>query len=196
MGLYCLNKMEILYKNPHDIGMMELKRDSVFRKIAPDRYDELIAFAWRRGETAAIKYMEKLATSIPSVMAAKLNIKVIGSKWEKGGGNILFYSEYADKTATITLYENSIAGAMESAVSRGYTQVTSLAAAKEIFLAHELYHYIECRDIDLGSRERKVVMLKLGPFKLTSGIRALCEIGAHAFAKFLLEKNNYYRDSA
>jgi len=186
--------MEILYKSPRDISMMELKRDSVFKKIAPDRYDELIAFAWERGETNAIKYMDKLSTSIPSEMINKLHINVILKKWEKGASNIQFYSEYADKPTTITLYENSIAEALGNAISHGNNQVTSVVAAKEIFLAHELYHHIECRDIGLASKERKVFMLKWGPFKLTSGIRALCEIGAHAFSKFLLEKNNYYRN--
>lgn len=187
-------QMEILYKKPREISMMELKRDSVFRKIASDRYDELIAFAWERGEISAIKYIEKLSTTIPSEMIAKLNITIMCKNWEKGKSKIQFYSEYADKPTTITLYENSIGEAIESAMSHGYNQITSLMAAKEVFLSHELYHYIECRDIGLASKEHKVVMLKAGPFQLTSGIRALCEIGAHAFSKFLLKKNNYYRD--
>ena len=186
--------MEMLYNSPRDISMMELKRDSVFRKISPDRYDELIAFAWERGETTAIKYMNKLLTSMPSEMIGKLHIHVLIKQWEKGGSNIRFYSEYADKSATITLYENSIAEAVNRAISHGKNQIISLTAAKEIFLAHELYHHIECRDIGLASKEHQVYMIKWGPFKLTSGIRSLCEIGAHAFSKFLLEKNEYYRN--
>ena len=61
--------METLYQSPHDIGMAELKRDVVFRKIPPEQYDELISFAWGKGEKAARDYTEKLGTSIPSEMA-------------------------------------------------------------------------------------------------------------------------------
>lgn len=184
--------MEIIFKSPYDIGMMELKRDSVFRKIKPDSYNDLIDFSWERGKSTAMKYMDKLSTSVPSEMITKLNITVAIKMWEIGKSAILFYSEYADKPPTITLYENSIAHGLENAIAHGYKQILSLDAAKEIFLAHELYHHIECRDIGLASKEHKVIMAKLGPFKLTSGIRALCEIGAHSFARFLLETNQHY----
>lgn len=186
--------METLYQSPHDIGMAELKRDVVFRKIPPEQYDELISFAWGKGEKAARDYTEKLGTSIPSEMAKKLGIHVAWKNWTPGKSNVRVYSEYEDNSETITLYENIIRSGIKKAVEHGYDRIKTFSAAKELFIAHEIYHQLECRHLGLASKERKVVTLKIGPLQRTSGLRSLCEIGAHAFSKTLMEDNHDYEE--
>ena len=54
---------------------------------------------------------------------------------------------------------------------------------------NEYYHFLECNEIGLTSRDYSVPMLRLGRLKIGStGIRALSEIGAHAFARTYYEQ--------
>lgn len=186
--------MEILFRSKMEIGMFELKRDVVFNKIPSEMYDELINFGWQTGEDAAYEYSQKTGTSVPSKMTDKLNINVKNEDWQKGKSNVKVYSEYEDKPNLITLHPNVISEAIEKAKSNGFNQIQNYDAAKEIFLGHEIFHYLECKKIGLTSKKRIVTTLKLGPIKITSGIRALCEIAAHSFTKTLYYMNNGYSD--
>ena len=56
--------------------------------------------------------------------------------------------------------------------------------AVNLILSHEYYHYLEMNEIGLASRDYLVPMVQIGPLKLgKTGIRALSEVGAHAFAR-------------
>ena len=56
--------------------------------------------------------------------------------------------------------------------------------AVNLIISHEYYHFLEMNEIGLTSRDYLVPMLTIGPLKLgKTGIRALSEIGAHAFVR-------------
>ena len=53
-----------------------------------------------------------------------------------------------------------------------------------IILCHEYFHYLEQNKIGMVSRRYQVPILKIGAWELgKTGIPALSEIGANAFAK-------------
>lgn len=184
--------MEILFHSEEEIGMFELKRDAIFSRIPPERYEELISFGWHTGEAAAQEFIKKTGTSIPSEMASRLNLQVKSENWDSGQSNVRVYSEYEDKIGRITLHPNVISAGMKAAESHGFDQVKTYAAARELFLAHEIFHYLECRELGLTFQKKKIVTFRLGPVKITSGMRALSEIAAHAFTKTLYELNHGY----
>ncbi len=58
-----------------------------------------------------------------------------------------------------------------------------LRSAENLILSHEFYHFLEWTKLGLTSRLYQVPMIQLGKLKFGhTGIRALSEIGAHAFA--------------
>ena len=68
--------------------------------------------------------------------------------------------------------------------------------ARNLILSHEYFHFLECNGLGLTSRLYQVPILIIGPLKIgRTGIRALSEIGAHAFAHTyhnLLNKQKEY----
>lgn len=184
--------MVSLFKDRNEMGMSELKRDAVFSRIPPDLYGELIDFGWHIGESTAKVYVQKLGTTVPSQMAKKFNLSVKSEDWEPGRSNVKIYSEYDDKLLQILLHPNIIKVGIEKAKASGVDQVQNYAVARELFLAHEIFHHLECREIGLTSKKRQIVTFQIGPFSLKSGLRSLCEIAAHAFTRTLYDMNEGY----
>ena len=53
-----------------------------------------------------------------------------------------------------------------------------------LILSHEYFHFLEVTELGLTSRDYTVPMVQIGPVRLgKTGLRALSEIGAHAFAR-------------
>ena len=92
-------------------------------------------------------------------------------------GKQRYFSDYISGQNVINLYTLSVekwAAQNELSYDR----------AVNLILSHEYYHFLEMNEIGLASREYLVPMLTLGPWKLgKTGIRALSEVGAHAFAR-------------
>ena len=96
-------------------------------------------------------------------------------------GNQRYFSDYISGQSRIHLYLGAI---RLWAQENGMT----LETAQNVILSHEYFHFLEWTKLGLTSREYQVPMLKLGPLKLgKTGVRALSEIGAHAFARTYYE---------
>lgn len=169
--------------------MSELKRDVVFGRIPSERYQELIDFGWETGESAARSLAARLKTTLPSEMAQKLNLSILSEDWEEGRSSVKVYSEYEDRFGRITLHPNIIREGLERLNKKGFCFVENYEAARELFLAHEIFHFMECRELGLTSRKKEIVTLKIGRLKICSGVRALGEIAAHAFTRVLIGVN-------
>ncbi len=59
---------------------------------------------------------------------------------------------------------------------------------KQLFLAHEMFHYLECFDKEVGVtfKQRKLLLKKIWKINYYVGIRMLSEIGAHSFSRHLV----------
>ena len=92
-------------------------------------------------------------------------------------GKQRYFSDYISGQNLINLYSGSI---QKWAEQNGL----EYADAVNLILSHEYYHYLEMNEIGQASRDYLVPMLNIGPLKLgKTGIRALSEVGAHAFAR-------------
>jgi hypothetical protein len=92
-------------------------------------------------------------------------------------GNMRYFSDYLSGRRQIRLYSRSIALWAEQ------NQLDE-PSARNLILSHEYYHFLECTSLGLTSRLYQVPMFVIGPLKIgRTGIRALSEIGAHAFAR-------------
>jgi len=98
-----------------------------------------------------------------------------GSRSPSAGAAI---AEYASRPPAIRLFAESVraVGAADPSLS-----------VSGIYLAHELYHHLEATGLEPASAQARVTLARLGRWRWESGIPALSEIAAHAFAQALLD---------
>jgi len=169
------------------IGEM-MSRETLRKYIPQDRCQEFGDFAWEKGQSAARALLAANPGRTSAEIARKMGLSVKDEE-----GLRFFYSEYNTKSRLIVLFKNVIMTRFieperETLLSTDYERVRLL------FLAHEMFHHLECSDPAIGKThtQRKVTVFAYGPVRLTSGLRCLSEIAAHSFALHLAGKGIVY----
>lgn len=178
--------MEKFFSNRYELGLYELQHDLLFSKIPEDHYTQLINLAWKIGRDAAWKYSVQYSTHSPEQLIQKLSLTLTEKEQGFVDPQYRVCSEYYSNPCQIILYTDTIGAELGRLWAQGFNKYQDYAAIRPLFIAHEIFHHIECHDIGLTSKKEKLTVFKWGPFRLTSGIRALSEIGAHGFTKELL----------
>ncbi len=178
--------MDYFFQPRAELGLHELQNDLLFARIPPERYPQLIEGAWQTGRETAWRYIRQYGTCDPEELAVRLGLTLAEQEQGWVAPEYRICSEYYSNPRRIILYRDTIRGELEKLKAKGIGRYEDYAAIRPLFIAHELFHHIECHDIGLTSRRDKLTVFRWGPFRLTSGIKALSEIGAHGFTKTLL----------
>lgn len=161
-----------------DLADKELSYDHCYGKIPEEDRAVIVEKAWQKGcDAANMVYQREAGSWDFYTIARNSGLSLIEKEIDYVVGNQRYFSDYISGQKRINLYAQSI---------RKWAEQNSLAyeQAVNLILSHEYYHYLEMNEIGLTSRDYQVPMLILGPVKLgKTGIRALSEIGAHAFAR-------------
>jgi len=167
------------------MGYVELMRDTIFEKIPKERRLELINYAIETGQNTARNIAKEYGTKNVISIAKKLGVEVVYSPNENVIGGIKKRADYLMKPPTIIVYKESISEILHLTKHQPFRTLKKeeIVAAH---IAHELFHHIERTRIGQVSQRFKVDIVKLGPFRIRSGIRSLSEIAAHSFAKAML----------
>lgn len=166
-----------------ELAHEELARDSCYAKIPPEDREGIIAMAWKKGEDAARMIWQRYHGETDFFEIAKqagLDCQRVDKDYVMG--NQRYFSDYLSGENSIRLFTKSI---------RLWAEQNSLTQqqAENLILSHEFFHFLECTELGITSRQYQVPMLVAGPIKLgKTGIRALSEIGAHAFARQYYEQ--------
>lgn len=180
--------MNTVFVPKEELAAYEMRRDIEYRHIPEESKQIFVDYAWEKGRETAVRIAKKYPGKIPSEIAAALNLKVT----EARVGNKV-YSEYYSNRKQIVLNPDSIQkGFYEE--NEGHLKTHDYEVLKQLFIAHELFHHLECYDPEVGItfREKKVCVFKIGPIQLKSGLRCLSEIAAHSFTKQLLNIDDLY----
>lgn len=175
-----------MFPFPDKVGARdEIGRDILCRKIPADHVAAISDRAWETGVQAAESVIAEYGAQagIREIIRRE-GLAVERVARDNVAGNVRCFSEYYSGQNRMYLYTESI---------RMWAASNQMpdAEAEELILAHEFFHYLECRKIGLTSRQYKVPTLKIGRFVLMdSGIRALSEIGAHGFARTFHERRS------
>lgn len=166
-----------------ELAEQELSYDPCYEKIPPEDRPKIVEAAWSKGEAAARRIFEKFGGERDfRKIAENSGLKVCPKDTDYVVGRQRYFSDYLSGTNEINLYLKSVALWAEQ-------NRMSPEDAQNVILSHEYYHFLECNEIGLTSRDYSVPMLRLGTLKIGStGIRALSEIGAHAFARTYYEQ--------
>ncbi len=161
-----------------ELADKELTYDPCYGKIPPQDRAVIIEKAWQKGCDAAKMVFQREGGCDDFIeIARRTGLRVIEVPKDYIVGKQRYFSDYISGQKTINLYSGSI---------QKWADQNDLdyATAVNLILSHEYYHYLEVNEIGLASRDYLVPMLVIGPLKLgKTGIRALSEVGAHAFAR-------------
>jgi len=171
---------------PEVLGQLILASDPQIARIPEVERGPLVARALADGDSLAGETVARWGRD-PDVVARHLGIQVIASREPSGFGSTVVYAEYGGKPPRILLYETSIAKIEARVRSERIGELLGCTDCRPIFVAHELYHHLDlARCDDSIARRERVAVLRLGRFSWTSGIAALAEIAAGAFAQRLV----------
>lgn len=159
----------------------ELRADILYHRIPEADRERICDLAWSRGAAAAEAILKKYPGKRMAEIAEEEGLSV--ALVEKDAVNQVFrtFGEYDTASGQMTLYLASI---VKWARANGLSEET----ARELVMAHEFYHFLECTRLGMTSELSKIPLWRLGKWVLrSSGIRALSEIGAHGFARTCFE---------
>ena len=176
-----------------ELADKELTYDPCYGKIPEEDRAAIVEKAWQKGCDAARMVFERENGSWDfHTIARNSGLKLMESPKDYIVGKQRYFSDYISGQKLINLYSGSI---------QKWAQQNDLeyGVAVNLILSHEYYHYLEMNEIGLASRDYLVPMLIIGSFKIgKTGIRALSEVGAHAFVRkyYELVKEREQQDEA
>ena len=176
-----------------ELADRELTYDPCYRKIPEGDRGPIVEKAWNKGAEAARMVFSREGGSFDfHAIARKSGLKLVEVPKDYIVGTQRYFSDYISGQKLINLYTGSI---------EKWARQNELTyeVAVNLILSHEYYHYLEMNEIGLASRDYMVPMVAIGPIKLgRTGIRALSEVGAHAFVRryYELVKEREQEDEA
>ena len=127
----------------------------------------------------------RFAGLTPEQIAGALGVPVETTEADPMVGSIWRFAEYRPRPPRIVLYSRGLRPLEGSARA---APLLGRATPRDVFIAHELYHHIEAIRPDLPiARRYQPSLLKIGNWHWRTGIAALAEIAAGAFAQSLLD---------
>ena len=161
-----------------ELADKELTYDPCYGKIPEADRAVIVEKAWQKGTKAAQMVFARENGSFDFHSIARVSgLKLVEIPKDYIVGKQRYFSDYISGQNLINLYSGSIQKWAEQ-------NELEYDVAVNLILSHEYYHYLEMNEIGLASRDYLVPMVQIGPLKLgKTGIRALSEVGAHAFAR-------------
>ena len=103
-------------------------------------------------------------------------------------GPIWRFAEYRPRPPRIVLYSRGLEPLERTLIGTRASQWLGQATLRNVFVAHELYHHIEATRSEVPiARRYQPTLFKIGRWHWRTGIAALAEIAAGAFAQSLLD---------
>jgi hypothetical protein len=165
-----------------ELAYKELSRDPCYGKIPPEDREAVVDRAWKKGEAAAAMIREEWRGEGNFFVIASqcgLRCRRIPKDYVLGGRR--YFCEYISGQNLINMYTLSISlWAEENNLPQ--------EDAENLILGHEFFHFLEWTRLGLSSRDYQVPIIRIGKLRIgKTGIRALSEIGAHAFSRACFE---------
>lgn len=170
-------------------GLYTFRRDPLCSKVTDEEKADMIKKANECGKQEAIKLKEKYGEKTCAEYAQLLGLTVSKAEENNSEDYILFAKFNAPNKITISV--NNVKRAEELVEKENLKLLIDEVKIEEVLIAHEMFHFIEGKSKEIYTSSTKIILWKLGPIKYDSGLKALGEIAAMAFAKELL-KLSYY----
>lgn len=168
----------------HAYANLQLKSDPLFGQVPEDDIEVLAAAALDCGAKTATAIRQEHGEIPPRQIAEALGVKVHMAEMPPGTMQIVC-SLYEASRKAITVHSNILKTVRLALLPTDPAGPFDEASLTNMAIAHELFHHLEEITPTIFTRTFRITLWQLGPMKNTSGIPALSEIGAFAFAKSL-----------
>ena len=168
-----------------------LETDSTGKLIPSKERPGLISMALTRGKDWAAELRSQYPVEDIRHVAEKMGVKVEISDQKGEFGNIVIRAEYYARPPRIIIFDQPIKAIQDIIERVGLISLFGPDLLIAIHVLHEMFHHLENVKKDRLSECYSVTTFGLGPLRLKSGVRALTEIGAHAFAQRWLNLDWY-----
>jgi hypothetical protein len=178
---------EIAAASPQTLGVAMIEADPHAWRL--DRATQLAAVrdALTDGAATAANLRQRFPLLSPREMARELEVPVEAADDDPMVGSVWRFAEYRPRPPRIVLYQRGLAPLERMVTGALATRLLGQATLQDVFVAHELYHHAEAirHEVPIARRYRPTVF-RIGNWHWRTGIAALAEIAAGAFAQTLL----------
>jgi hypothetical protein len=179
---------DIMAVSPETLGLVMLEADVHAWRL--DRATQLAAVrdALADGAATAEALRARFPDLAPHEIAAELDVPVAETDDDPLVGPLWRFAEYQGRPARILLYSRGLAPLDGVIAGRLAARLLGPATPREVFIAHELFHHMEATRSDTPiARRYQPTLFRIGGWHWRTGIAALAEIAAGAFAQSLLD---------
>jgi hypothetical protein len=174
--------------SPEALGLAMLETDPHAQRL--DRATQLAAVrdALADGAATALALRQRFPDLAPQEIARELCLPIEMSDDDPLVGSLWRFAEYQQRPGRILLYRRGLAPLDHAIAGRLALRLLGQATPQDVFIAHELYHHAEATRSETPiARRYQPTLFRIGGWHWRTGIAALAEIAAGAFAQALLD---------
>jgi len=162
-----------------------LKADPAYRKIPAAEIGTVLETAWRVGESAAKVLLHKTQERICfSALLEEKGFHICTKESDNLVGATRYFAIIEPERKVVTVFRESVE---KWAEHWGF----AYGEAENLILSHEYFHYLESTELGYTSRLYQVPLFQAAGVCIgKTGIRAMSEIAADAFAGAVYRKEN------
>jgi hypothetical protein len=172
--------------SPETLGLAMLKADPHGRRLDSAAQSAAVSAALADGAATAKDLRNLFPALTPQEVARELRVPIETTDDDPMVGSIWRFAEYRPRPPRIMLYNHGIAPLERTLASS--ERLLGRATPRDVFVAHELYHHAEAIRSEVPiARRYQPTLFRIGNWRWRTGIAALSEIAAGAFAQSLLD---------
>src|SRR5882757_8036382 len=177
---------EIAAASPETLGLAMLKADPHGWRLDRAAQFAAVSDALADGAATAKDLRKRFPALTPREVARELRVPIETTDDDPMVGSIWRFAEYRPRPPHIMLYDRGIAP-LERGLANS-EQLLGRATPRDVFVAHELYHHAEAIRSEVPiARRHQPTLFRIGNWRWRTGVAALAEIAAGAFAQSLLD---------
>jgi ABC-type amino acid transport substrate-binding protein len=178
----------MLAASPETLGRAMLEADPHAWRLDRPTQSAALADALADGAVVAADFRARFPGFTAQAIARELAVPIETTDDDPMVGSLWRFAEYRQRPARIVLYRRGLA-LLDLAVAGALAdRLFGRATPQDVFVAHELYHHAEATRSDTPiARRYRPTVFRIGGWHWRTGIAALSEIAAGAFAQSLLD---------
>lgn len=179
---------EFAAASPEMLGLLMLKSDLHAARLDQHAQHAAVIDALADGTAAAMDLRRRFPEKAPREIAGELAVPVTVTDDDPLVGSIWRFAEYRARPPKILLYARGLVPLEQALVREPVARLLGEATVEDVFIAHELYHYVETTRAETPiARRHQATLFQIGKWQWRTGIATLAEIAAGSFAQALLD---------
>jgi hypothetical protein len=174
--------------SPETLAFAMLESDPHARRLDRTAQCAAVRDALTDGAATACNIQARFPGCTPREIAHEFGVTIEATDDDPLVGSLWRLAEYRERPSGIVIYSNGLAPLERVVAGALALRLLGPATLQQVFIAHELFHHIETiRTEPPIARRHQPTLFRIGKWHWRTGIAALTEIAAGAFARSLLD---------